>query len=832
MKAKSPRTVPVLFTDNPQPMWVFDPRTLRFLDVNKAACRLLGYTRQELLRMTLQDVTAAGVAARVASLGPGVQDIGVRPVRKKDGSMALMRVVTHPVDFDGIAARFSVHTDVSTERAAVERALTATAWFESFFQSSSEAIVVTAAPDGRITRANPAFEKLLGYTEAELVKMTFADITAQPHQAASRRAFFDLSRGLPSIDLEKEYRRKDGALVPVLLRGFPIRLGGKTVGYAAVVRDITARRQAELALRDSEQLLFSVLRSAPDFIYRLDRQGRVTFANRIVPGIKPEDVLGKPVYRHIPKDMRPIWRRKLDDAFRSGGAVDFESLGYVEAGGRRAYRHRLAPLSRRAGVETLVAATTDITEQRRLEQERQRLENELKVSEEYWRTLLKQSPDFIIVIDRSLKISYVNRYAKSFTPKDVLGAPFERFIDPSFVPSSRRWVRRVFRSGEPAMWEIQAYGDGRALRWYSCSAAAVRKRGRIEQVMLACRDVTESKTLRARFEGVFRSSRDAIDYVSLDGTILEVNPAYERLTGYSREELLHKKTLRDLTPFEYRRLDRAAMRQLLQSGQPVEFEKEYIRRDGSRVPVRLTTFLVKDPAGRPMGFAAIIQDITERKVLEREILEAGAREQSKLGRDLHDTVGQTLTGLSLIAKTLRDKLGRRDGPIADDAARLAELSSLAVRQARGLARGLLPRELQSAGLAQALRELAGQARDLFGIECRVAASDDVRLNDESRAIQLYRIAQEAVHNAAKHARSPAGVRIRLSTGPARVRLEISDQGVGIPPVTRRGRGLGLGIMEHRARMIGATLTIKPGPRRGTVVTCDCPIPPLPLQRKA
>lgn len=832
MKPRSLRAVPVLFEDNPQPMWVFDPRTLRFLAVNAAAVSFFGYSRREFLAMTLQDVAATpGAAQRVAKLGTNVQDIGLRPLRKKDGSIVLMRVVTHPFELDGRTARFSVHADVSNEQAAAERAVAATAWFETFFNSSTDAIVVTAAPGGRITRVNAAFERLTGYTEAELVKKTFQDLTPARHRASGARAFRQLARGgVGSIDLEKEYRRKDGTLVPVLLRGFPIRVAGRTVGFAAIVRDITARRDAERALRDSERMLSSVISAVPDYIYRLDRAGRITFINRAVPWLSIEDVMGRPVYDFLPAGMRPVWRAKIAEVFHTKRPVSFESVGESKGGARHIFSNRFGPLLKDGRVEAVVASTIDVTGQKALELERERLRQELSESERYWRLLLEQTPDFTIVLDRTLRIRYINRYAKGYNAKNVIGVPFDKYMPPASGRVARAIVRRVMRDGKPATFETQGYGDGGQLRWYSTSAAPIVRGGRFDQIILAVRDVTEDKTLRARFEGVFNSSREALDYVSLDGVLLEVNPAHERLTGYSRAELVGTRRFLDLTPPEYHHLDRAAMRSLLETGQPQEFEKEYLRKDGSRVPVRLTTFLVKDPSGKPSGFAAIIQDISERKVLEREILEAGAREQSKLGGDLHDTLGQTLTGLSLLAKTLRSKLSGRGATGAHEAARLAELSSLAVRQARGLARGLLPRELQSAGLAGALRELAAQAKDLFGVDCRVVAPDDVRLGDEARAIQLYRIAQEAVHNAAKHARSKAGVTITLRSRDSTLRLEIADQGVGIPSPVKRGRGLGLGIMEHRARMIGATLTVRRGRRRGTVVVCECPVPAL--QRSA
>jgi two-component system, cell cycle sensor histidine kinase and response regulator CckA len=159
------------------------------------------------------------------------------------------------------------------------------------------------------------------------------------------------------------------------------------------------------------------------------------------------------------------------------------------------------------------------------------------------------------------------------------------------------------------------------------------ERRRVEE---ALRDVQE------RFRGVFESSKDAIGYATLDGTFLDVNPAFETLTGYSKEELLAT-THQALTPAEYRRIDADIRDRLLGTGEAVEYEKEYLRKDGRRVPVSLTTFLVKGSNGEAAGLAAIIKDVTERKRTEEELktAEAQLRQAQKL-----EGIGQLAGGIA------------------------------------------------------------------------------------------------------------------------------------------------------------------------------------------
>ena len=549
---------------------------------------------------------------------------------------------------------------------------------------------------------------------------------------------------------------------------------------------------------DLETLKFLAVNDAALRFYGYSRSA---FLRGTLLSIRPKSEVRKLIAAVKPWRTRPGYYSGVWTHLKRGGRrVEVSVLG-----------HRITYSGRRAWLSLI----QDITQQKNLE-------NALSRSEKYWRALLEQAPDFLLVVDRRLRIRYINRLAKGFNMRSVIGTPFDRYITPEFRKVARRNVLSVFQTGRPASYENRAQGNQGKLVWYLSRASPILRGKRVEEVIIAASDITERRLLRSRFEGVFKGSRDAIDYVALDGTLLEVNPAFERMTGYSRDELIEQKRFQDLTPPEYHHLDRKAVSSLLTMGQPCEWEKEYRRKDGTRVPINLTAFVVRGSTGKTEGFAAIIKDISERRKLERAILEASASEQGKFGRDLHDTLGQTLTGLSLLSKALRSKLGRRGAVEVPEAARLTELSSLAVRQARGLARGLLPGELQSADLASALRQLAGNARELFGIRCMVSAPSKVIIGEGSTAVQLYRIAQEAVHNAAKYARSPAGVRIRLRALPGELRLDIIDYGSGIPSPKRRHRGLGLGIMAHRARMMGGTLTVLRVPQGGTVVTCRCP----------
>lgn len=220
---------------------------------------------------------------------------------------------------------------------------------------------------------------------------------------------------------------------------------------------------------------------------------------------------------------------------------------------------------------------------------------------------------------------------------------------------------------------------------------------------------------------------------------------------------------------------------------------------------------------------ALTEEMAERMRLEREVLDIGDRERRRIGRDLHDSLGQHLTGTALAGQVLEERLGARGMPEAGDAARIVSMVEQAIEVTRRLSHGLDPVEFEGGGLAYGLRELAAQTTALGGVLCDCETSTDVAIQEIGIATQLYRIAQEAVANAVKHGHARR-ITLRLDDDPGLVRLTVRDDGVGIPDRGARGNGMGLRVMAHRAAVSGGRFDIRREPSGGTVVTCEMPRP--------
>jgi two-component system CheB/CheR fusion protein len=214
----------------------------------------------------------------------------------------------------------------------------------------------------------------------------------------------------------------------------------------------------------------------------------------------------------------------------------------------------------------------------------------------------------------------------------------------------------------------------------------------------------------------------------------------------------------------------------------------------------------------------ISQKLKEEEALEREILEISNREQRRIGHDLHDGVCQQLAGIAFMTATLADDLEEKGVTGATEAERICTLINEVIDQTRGVARGLFPVRLEEKGLVFALEDLAANASELFKVNCRFVTEDLPPVVENSTALHLYYIAIEAVANASKHG-SSRNVVITLARDSQRYRLTVQDDGIGFTLPLSGHSGMGIRIMQYRARVIGATLSLQSQPGSGTCVTC-------------
>lgn len=228
-------------------------------------------------------------------------------------------------------------------------------------------------------------------------------------------------------------------------------------------------------------------------------------------------------------------------------------------------------------------------------------------------------------------------------------------------------------------------------------------------------------------------------------------------------------------------------------------------------------YLVKDQLSAHLLVRALRYAI-ERKNLELEALEMVTQQQQRISQDLHDGVGQELTGLSYMAKSLSKKLESKGLPEAKIANDIVAATQHALAEVRHAVRGLAPVEVDSQGLLVALQRLAGTTQSLFDIPCKFTYDQPVTVADAHTATHLFRVAQEAVNNAVKHSEA-SQITVKLHKTAEGVVLDVHDNGIGFQTDSADSAGLGLRSMHLRAGAIGATLQVASQENQGTTVTC-------------
>lgn len=351
------------------------------------------------------------------------------------------------------------------------------------------------------------------------------------------------------------------------------------------------------------------------------------------------------------------------------------------------------------------------------------------------------------------------------------------------------------------------------------SAAAEQRARELARSEFALRQQTSI------LQSILNSMGDGVIVADASANILLSNPAADRLiraglgTGNSAEHTEQIQTYLPQNVAAPGNNEHPLLRAI--RGETIDGAEVQLRPPGATEGLWLTATgrPLIDEKGRVQGGVVVYTDISSRKLMEKQISEISDREQRRIGQDLHDSLCQHMVSIAFAAELLRDKLERKSVVEATQAETIAEMVNEGISQARTLARGLYPVRLEVDGLASALEELAASVQARNNVACHFACDEQVLIHDEVAGNNLYRIAQEAVNNSIKHGRANT-ISIGLGAVEDEVTLTIKDDGVGFPETLDTHGGMGLHIMNYRAKMIGAFLDIRRGAGGGTIVICS------------
>jgi PAS domain S-box-containing protein len=473
-----------------------------------------------------------------------------------------------------------------------------------------------------------------------------------------------------------------------------------------------------------------------------------------------------------------------------------------------------------------------------------RLYAEVQESEDRLRLAIDTIPAMVASALPDGSTDFLNERWQEYTGLTLDDTPGDRWaaIHPDDRPRLTEAWGAAVATGEPFEHEARTRRADGQYRWFLYRELPLRdSQGAIVKWYGAAHDIDDLRRAEEKVrqdEGKIRRLVDSniigICIWNLEGRIIEANDAFLHMVEYGRDDLVSGRVRwTELTPAEWRDADERAVAELRATGTAQPFEKEYFRKDGSRVPVLLGCAMFE---GRRDEGVAFVLDLTERKRAEAQLQEVAGRlitaqeeERRRVGRELHDHISQQL---ALLAITIDQILAGGPLPPAFAASLLdiRQQTDDVTNEVHGLSHRLHSTLIDQLGLVPAVERLTAEWSSRSGIRAdftRRVLSSPV---SSDVALCLFRVAEESLANIAKH--SGAGTaRVEVADDGSAITLSIEDDGVGFQPETVETKaGLGFISMRERLRIVGGTIRVRSGPSRGTRV--DASVPAVPRARES
>jgi len=621
-------------------------------------------------------------------------------------------------------------------------------------------------------------------------------------------------------------------------------LNGSRSGNGAIVHPPKpVFRYPKTELEAAIQRYVDLFDFAPIGYVTFDRVGRIeeinVTATRLV-GRPRKHLIGAPFVVCVAKTDAQVFLRHLLECRFSKGTVETEVHLKTRDGVEFPVLLSSTPASSsmKNGVLLFQTAIVDLSA-------RQRAEESLRQSEKRYRTLFDLVPVAVYTCDAEGLIQEYNQRAVELWGREPkTNDSSEKFCgslklfypDGRPMPHHKCPMARALRGEKltaPDL-EILVEQSSGARRNVLVSPTALRGgQGKIIGAINCLHDITARKrtenALREseeRSRAVIHQSTAGITSTDLTGRIIFANQKFCSMLGYKERELAGQTIFQITHPGDLAE-SRRLFRRIVRKAEPYQLEKRYRRKDGSTLWVSVSAAPLRDAKGKTQSVVAVILDIGDQKKaqailedrargLEGEILAISDREQRRLGQDLHDSLCQHLTAIAYMARSVALRLKNHRVIEVEHIEKIAELINDGVTEARTIARGLHPVEMEPPGLVTALAVLVRQPH--WPVPCRLEADEEISVPDSTVALHLYRIAREAVINANKYS-CAREIIVRMRRSASGIELSVIDDGVGIPANSPAGSGMGFHIMQYRARSIGARLEIKPIKPHGTRLTC-------------
>ena len=419
-----------------------------------------------------------------------------------------------------------------------------------------------------------------------------------------------------------------------------------------------------------------------------------------------------------------------------------------------------------------------------------------------------------------------------YTAEELLATTFQAITHPDDLEADMEYMRQML-DGSRSHYDMEKryFHKGGHIVWILLSVSLVRDdTGQPMYFVSQIQDITARKHAESQLvdsEFRYRTIANLVPGFVFEGVVRDGHPqptwvssGFERVYGCNLDRFIElgAKSFYD----EATRARILAGASTIAQGSDLNIDVSLWSTDGVQRWLRVVARGVRTGPGADVDrVLGVAEDITQQKRLEWAVGEATYQEQQRLGKQIHDGLGQELMEVALLARGLAASARKGHRPNADELERLSLLASRTISTCHDIAQGLSPLSEAHGGLVQALHDMVDRQHNSSGPAVRFDALEDAPLRLQWPSTEhVFRIAQEGLTNALKHAGAQS-IKVTLDVQPDTVRLKISDDGVGLSPYAAESAGLGLKIMRYRAAMIDAHLSIGPGENGGTLLVCEC-----------
>ncbi len=486
-------------------------------------------------------------------------------------------------------------------------------------------------------------------------------------------------------------------------------------------------------------------------------------------------------------------------------------------------------------IDTLAEASRRIEELEKINVRYREVEETLFRTARERTAILDAMFDFVVLANSNHEIIWTNRAVNrqfGMNPDQLKGIPCYKLFNNKTEACSDCPALKSMNTGYPVTLKDRAFlGRNWAVRYYplkdeqmilgvytDITERKVAEQALIEEQRLKNELLANLKESEEKYKMLFEDSRDAIIIFTKEGGFIDANQACLTLCGINKDDLHCINAWDFIVPSKAKT---KFIKDVEEERSVVDYPTKVRKADGTPIDCLFTSSVKYDPSGKIVGYQGILRDITEKKKLEKRILRISERERREIGQELHDGLGQLLTGIALKSKSIEQQLERQSVPELRDVQRLTCLINEAINTTRRLTKELVPASLQHGSMLTVLKEMACTISHTYGIPCTVNSTCFEIDLDTIAANQLYRIAQEATLNAAKHSEA-RHISISLVEEYDGIILSIIDDGIGFSRDEKSFDGRGLHIMEYRASMIDAALLVRQNTEGGTTVMCTIP----------